>query len=317
LISTIPKETFETLGKLKVLELSKNRLSVVRSQMFPAELIHNLQFLGLSRNPYICSCELMWFRDLFLSDGKLFVSYSSEISRYKQNFGLDQSFVCDNLNINLTMFTMSSQACLLSQETCVLITYTCSLLILSLTTFLLLFAYRWQLRLLLYEAFRGRAADRQWRLQHDHFDYDVFVSYASEDLPWVREHLMPQLEDRLGLRLCIHERDFIPGNNIVDNIAECVGSSKKMLMVFSKHFVRSQWCQFELNYCLSHVLEHDDALILVCVDEVVFCEMTTAMMAVMKTTTYIQWAELDDAVESFWGRLYVALQEILRHENAY
>jgi hypothetical protein len=32
----------------------------------------------------------------------------------------------------------------------------------------------------------------------------------------------------------------------VDNISDCVERSK-ILMVFSKDFVRSQWCQFELN----------------------------------------------------------------------
>ena len=137
------------------------------------------------------------------------------------------------------------------------------------------------------------------------------MSYDSEDEPWVREHLMAELEGRLGLRLCVHERDFIPGKNIVDNIADCVQSSKKILMVFSRDFVRSQWCQFELTFCLRHAMDHDDSLIIVCVDDVASRDMTTAMMAVMKTTTYIQWAELRDAVDSFWARLRLALREVI------
>ena len=122
---------------------------------------------------------------------------------------------------------------------------------------------------------------------------------------------MPELEDHVGLKLCVHERDFIPGQNIVDNIAECVESSKKILMVFSRDFVRSQWCQFELTFCLSHVLAYEDALLVVCVDDVASRDMTSAMMAVLKTTTYIQWAEAPDAVGSFWGRLQLALQEVI------
>ena len=81
-------------------------------------------------------------------------------------------------------------------------------------------------------------------------------------------------------------------------------------MVFSLDFVVRQWCQYELNYCLHHVMDHDDALIIVCVDDVVSREMTTAMMAVLKTTTYIQWEEHGDAMDSFWGRLQLALHEI-------
>ena len=122
---------------------------------------------------------------------------------------------------------------------------------------------------------------------------------------------MPELEGRLGLRLCVHKRDFIPGKNIVDNIAECVESSKKILMVFSKDFVHSQWCQFELTFCLSHVMDYGDSFIVVCVDDVASREVTAAMMAVLKTTTYIQWAGFDDAVGSFWKRLHFTLRAVM------
>jgi toll-like receptor 13 len=113
----------------------------------------------------------------------------------------------------------------------------------------------------------------------------------------------------------VHERDFTLGRNVLDNVAECVDSSKKMLMVFSKDFVRSEWCQFELTYCLRHVMDYDDALIIVCVDDVTSTEMTTSMMAVLKTTTYIQWSRHPDAVRAFWGRVRQALHEIFYLEN--
>jgi hypothetical protein len=83
----------------------------------------------------------------------------------------------------------------------------------------------------------------------------------------------------------------------VDNIADCVERSKKVLMVFFNPFVLSQWCQFELTYCLRHVMDYDDVLVVVCVDDVVSREMTTATRAVLKTTTYIQWEEFDDGVD--------------------
>jgi hypothetical protein len=35
------------------------------------------------------------------------------------------------------------------------------------------------------------------------------------------------------------------------------------------------------------------------------------MMAVLKTTTYIQWNQHPDAVRSFWGRLKQSLHEVL------
>ena len=82
-------------------------------------------------------------------------------------------------------------------------------------------------------------------------------------------------------------------------------------MLFSRNFVRSQWCQFELTLCLSHVMEHDDVIIIVCLDDVASRQMTSAMMAVLKTMTYIQWDENNrDAVRAFWGRLQLAINDV-------
>nr|KAG5701134.1 hypothetical protein BaRGS_002610 [Batillaria attramentaria] len=241
----------------------------------------------------------MWFRHWLVSNPKLF----------RRSW---TTYQCGNIAAtNVTSFYMAEQACLMSHDAYAFIAVSVAMLISILTLVSLLFRYRWHIRLVLYEAFRGRGEYRRWRLQQQHFQYDVFVSYASEDLQWVREHLMPELEERLGLRLCIHQRDFLPGNAIADNIEESVQTSKKVMMVFSSHFAHSQWCQFELRLCLSHVMEHDDALLVVLLHDVPAHDMTSTMMAVLKTTTYIEWGEEQDARASFWGRIRIALNEIL------
>jgi hypothetical protein len=63
-------------------------------------------------------------------------------------------------------------------------------------------------------------------------------------------------------------------------------------------------------------MEHDDVLIIVCLDDVVSQEMTSTMMAVLKTTTYIQWERTADAIASFWGRIQLSLHEVLHANNA-
>ncbi|KAK7101415.1 toll-like receptor 13 [Littorina saxatilis] len=306
-LSSIPDGAFDSLKNLSWLNLTQNEITTITKQTFSVETRERLNVLYLDRNPFTCSCELMWFRNWFVSDTELFHRNASSQLQYK----------CNNLpGTSLASFTMVDQACLMSHAMNVVIVYTCTLFIVTFTIASLVFRFRWNIRLALYEAFRGRGDVRRLRLLADHFDYDVFVSYDKEDLPWVYGKLMPELEGRLGLRLCVHERDFIPGNNIVDNIVECVQSSKKILMVFSKDFVRSQWCQFELTFCMNHVMNYDDVLLIVCVDDVASRDMTAAMMAVLKTTTYIQWEELDDAVRSFWGRLRLALHEIIPLDGA-
>nr|KAG5704429.1 hypothetical protein BaRGS_024284 [Batillaria attramentaria] len=207
-------------------------------------------------------------------------------------------------------FYVADQSCLLSPETSKFIIATIVMIQCTMTLVTLLYRYRWHIRLVLYEAFRGRD-ERQRRLREDHFRYDVFVSYDKNDLGWVRGNLMRELEQGMGLRLCIHERDFVIGQHIVDNIAESVKTSKKVIMVFSANFAKSPWCQFELNFCLGHVLENDDMLLVVLLSDVQARDLTPAMMAVMKTTTYIEWGDEPDARESFWRRMYIALNELV------
>ncbi|XP_070180953.1 toll-like receptor 13 [Littorina saxatilis] len=303
-LSAIPDGAFDGLGKLKHLVLSNNQISVVSARLFsPVTRKHRLTMLDLSGNPFLCSCELLWFQNWLITTRTLF----------NGSWGPYRCFNIPGLAVQ--QFFVDEQACLLSHGASVMIVVVVSLVLLTMTMIVTVFRYRWHFRLVLYEAFSGHGDARKRRLQTGHFDYDIFVSHDSDDLPWVRRHLMPELEERLGLRLCLHQRDFTLGRNIVDNIADCVERSKKVMMLFSSSFVQSQWCQFELSLCLTHVLDYDDALIIVCLDDVPSRDLTAAMMAVLKTTTYIQWMDDEHAMTSFWGRLRVALNEIISHHN--
>ncbi|XP_076453667.1 toll-like receptor 2 [Babylonia areolata] len=303
MIADVPDGAFDILFGLNSLDLHNNKIKTINEHTFSKHLRKTLARLRLEFNPLVCSCDLRWFTHWFLTERFDVFEDSNTTTKY----------VCGNLpGVALANFSMADQACLLSQEVNLLLIQSCGIFILLLTLASLVFRYRWHIRLLMYEAFRGRDVLRRQRLLTNNFDFDVFVSYASEDLPWVRHQLMAKLEGELGLRLCVHERDFVPGRHIVDNIVQCVESSKKVLMVYSTPFVQSQWCQFELSLCLSHVLDYDDALIVVCVDDVTSRGMSSSMMAVLKTTTYIQWREgQEEAIASFWGRLLQGLHEIL------
>ncbi|KAM9324976.1 uncharacterized protein PAF06_001090 [Gastrophryne carolinensis] len=77
--------------------------------------------------------------------------------------------------------------------------------------------------------------------------YHVFISYSSGDSIWVFG-LVHKLESSIpGLKICFHERDFVPGKTIIDNMIECIQSSQKTVMVLSPDFLRSRWCLFETN----------------------------------------------------------------------
>ncbi|XP_025108357.1 toll-like receptor 13 [Pomacea canaliculata] len=297
-LHTLPNGVFDK-NNLEELILRANRLSEISPSTFDNNTIARLKSLDLSDNLFSCSCELRWFRDWMVTQPSVFAKSQGK-------------YVCsDRQNVTVMSFYLPDQACLMTTDVYKFIIASVGVISFVLTLLSSLYRYRWHIRLVLYETFRDRSGERRRRLQDQVYNYDVFVSYAAEDLRWVQTRLMPEVEQRLGLRLCVHQRDFLAGKNIVDNIVDSINDSKKILMVFSTNFARSHWCQFELAFCLRHVMENEDNLIIVCLEDILSRDLTSVMMAVLKTNTYIQWQNQPDAAASFWGRLEIALQEIL------
>ena len=297
-LAAIPEGLFDSMKNLTDLSLSDNQIQVVNEETFSPATRSRLRHLDLSGNPFVCDCDLLWFQGWFMSSPSLF---STAFRNYS----------CANIpDTPLKNFRQVEQACLLSRETSTAIICSVFSFLITLTIVSVVYHHRWHIRLML--AFRGHGEIMRRRLQEENFTYDVFVSSAEEDEAWVLEELLPTLEGRLALRVCFHKRDFVPGKNILNNIVDSVKGSKKFLMVFSKDFAASRWCQFELDLCLGHVFDNDDDLIVTCMDDVASRDVTSTMTAVLRTTTYIQWLRDPGAAASFWHRLERALHQILQ-----
>ncbi|XP_068675497.1 fibroblast growth factor receptor-like 1 [Montipora foliosa] len=101
------------------------------------------------------------------------------------------------------------------------------------------------------------------------FEYDAFIIYSSMDEEWVRGTLLPTLEDKHGLKCCIHYRDFMPGVLYRQNMVNSVYASKKTVAVVSKNFFNSGFCESEFEYALLRLAERrDDNLIVIKLDDI-------------------------------------------------
>ena len=100
------------------------------------------------------------------------------------------------------------------------------------------------------------------------FQYDVFISFSTLDYNWVRDNLTPVLE-RKRINYCIHSRDFIVGKAIIENIADSVYNSRKVLAIISHNYLSSHFCREELEIALYRCTEMaDSSLLLIRVDQV-------------------------------------------------
>jgi hypothetical protein len=78
--------------------------------------------------------------------------------------------------------------------------------------------------------------------------FDVFISYSHLDKEFVEDFMVQNLEDETNevkYQCLLHERDFMPGRPIIDQITEAVDNSSCTMIVLSTNFVESQWARQE------------------------------------------------------------------------
>ncbi len=76
------------------------------------------------------------------------------------------------------------------------------------------------------------------------FDYDVFISYSSQDKDWVRGELLSTIE-KAGLKAFIDFRDFMPGAPSIKECERGVIKCRKTLLVLTPNYLNSGWAEFE------------------------------------------------------------------------
>lgn len=92
----------------------------------------------------------------------------------------------------------------------------------------------------------------------DGFTYDAFISAHDEAKDFVLQNILYPLESLHNsssqYRLCWHSRDFIPGIPVMEQITECIAKSRKIIFVFSEHFLQSKFCHVELELAMNRYL---------------------------------------------------------------
>jgi tetratricopeptide (TPR) repeat protein len=76
------------------------------------------------------------------------------------------------------------------------------------------------------------------------FKYDVFISYSHKDEEWVRNILLPTLENQ-GLKVCIDYRDFLAGKAAIINMQDASEASRHTILVLTPKWVESEWTLYE------------------------------------------------------------------------
>lgn len=325
-ISSVPRGVAE-LKSLEELNLASNRLADLPGcSGFPSLQFLNIEMnliltpsadffrscprvreLQAGHNPFKCSCELQAFIRLERqSGGKLFGWPAAYVCEYPE--GLRGTELKD--------FHLSQLAC---NTTLLLVTaLLLTLVLVAAVAFLCIYLdVPWYVRMTWqWTQTKRRAWHNPTRDPGTVLQFHAFISYSERDSLWVKNELIPNLEKGEGcVQLCQHERNFIPGKSIVENIINCIEKSYKSIFVLSPNFVQSEWCHYEL-YFAHHKLfsENSNSLILILLEPIppyLIPARYHKLKALMAKRTYLEWPKERSKRALFWANLRAAISVYL------
>ncbi|XP_052054899.1 toll-like receptor 6 [Apodemus sylvaticus] len=283
-------------SSLSVLAINHNSVSQPSEDFFQS--CRNIRSLTAGNNPFRCTCEL---REFAKSIGQA----SREVVE-----GWPDAYKCDypesTKGTPLQDFHMSPLSC---DPILLTVTIGATLLLLAATGafFCLYFDVPWYVRMLCqWTRTRHRARNIPLEELQRNLQFHAFVSYSEHDSAWVKNELLPNLE-KDDIRVCLHERNFVPGKSIVENIIHSIEKSYKSIFVLSPHFIQSEWCHYEL-YFAHHNLFHEgsDNLILILLEPIPQNNIPGRyhkLRALMAQRTYLEWPTEKGKRGLFWANL--------------
>jgi TIR domain len=107
------------------------------------------------------------------------------------------------------------------------------------------------------------------------------------------------------LRLCVHERDFPPGQEIIGNIWNKMECSRKVILVISKNFTLSHYCDYEMNLARMQSVEQGrNVLVPVILEYPDVNSVSECLHWVLKNVTYVEWPRDNNGDrDDFWQHL--------------
>ena len=296
-ITFVKGHTFESLNILKNLDLSRNKLKVL--SVSDIDRISALKYLRLSNNPWSCDCT-------FLENFMVFATKNSVqdknnitcLSMNKTEHHITQIFMKD-------FCPYMPEAAPTKNTTAVTVGSCVGVFVFTVISLIVLFKKRKLLKVYcfvhfgrLFGCLRNNEQDRQ---------YDAFVSFSGWDDAFIIRELMPRLEGpRPGqhwYRLCVHFRDFPVCASIAETILDVVDNSRRVIMVISDNFLRSEWCHFEFQASHYQLLrEKQYRIIMVLLHDINTDLLDNLLRMFLSTRTYVKYGD-----PLFWSKIEYAM----------
>ncbi|XP_061180618.1 toll-like receptor 2 type-2, partial [Saccostrea echinata] len=272
--------------------LKGNSLNNINQEFLPHDLWEKKDFfLDVSSNPFDCGCQLEWFRvwvennkDRVIGYPNNYICNSPSELKEKSLSNFDPALECHKINpfIILTFTSLGFLSVLIF-------------------TTVLLRKFRWDIKYYIYICKNRKPMGYKRFTDDEEFLYDAFIAYNTNDRKWIMSELVRMLERNHKYKLCLHERDIIPGGVYVEDILESIDTSRKLILVLSNNFMDDQWCKYETALA-SHTLADGDGhkLFLVLLEDIRSEHINRSLKVLLKSISHVEWTENKIGQRMFW-----------------
>ena len=327
-LKTLHRNIFKQQKNIKTLILRNNKFKSIENGTLNLTSLHNLDLafnllreipvnliqeltqinkhrqsnktvLYLNHNPFFCDCHTIKNIHVMLKSGVIIEGLRD------RNGSLRCTLVSGESLCFLEALKILQHKCMKSNNiyrVCLEVVY--PLILFIITVIVLCYGYRWKIKYILYIIWEKLGTKKAFRLR-DELLFDAFVSYSENDEAWVRTQLLFRLEDKMNnYHLCIHDRNFLPGQFKADTIVSAIEKSKKTILVVTKSFVRSKWCTFESRVAIDYHLKRQTGLIVILLPGAKkLARKYCAIQNLLNNSTCLEWRENKETHAVFWLQL--------------
>ncbi|XP_045327482.1 toll-like receptor 7 isoform X1 [Leopardus geoffroyi] len=299
-IRHLTKHFLQDAFQLRYLDLSSNKIQIIQKTSFPENVLNNLEMLLLHHNRFLCTCDAVWFV-WWVNHTEVTIPYlATDVTCVGPGAHRGQSVVsldlytCEVDLTNLILFSLSVSVAL-------------SLMVITTANHL----YFWDVWYS-YHFCKAKIKGYQ-RLTSLDSCYDAFVVYDTKDpavTEWVLDELVAKLEDprEKHFNLCLEERDWLPGQPVLENLSQSIQLSKKTVFVMTNKYAKTE--NFKIAFYLSHqrlMDEKVDVIILIFLEKPLQKSKFLQLRKRLCKSSVLEWPTNPQAHPYFWQCLKNAL----------
>ncbi|ELK17710.1 Toll-like receptor 7 [Pteropus alecto] len=299
-IRHLTKYFLQDAFQLRYLDLSSNKIQIIQKTSFPENVLNNLKMLLLHHNRFLCTCDAVWFVWWVNHTEVTIPHLATDVTCVGPGAHKGQSVVsldlytCELDLTNLILFSLSISAALF-----LMVVMTASHL------------YFWDVWYS-YHFCKAKVKGYQ-RLVSPESCYDAFIVYDTKDLAvteWVLDELVAKLEDptEKHFNLCLEERDWLPGQPVLENLSQSIQLSKKTVFVMTDKYAKTE--NFKIAFYLSHqrlMDEKIDVIILIFLEKPLKKSKFLQLRKRLCGSSVLEWPKNPQAHPYFWQCLKNAL----------